>query len=128
MELIINFDELTAEQIIKKYEQVLHSRENQLFELSAEVGKVNQKLENLKEKFENESYRPVEFIQFLVKKICAHTSLENLDLNDEQNKGEYIDLICGVSFFLMRRPHKMTIAQFAHKHYLLRSFQGQPAD
>ena len=49
----INFDELTAEQIIKKYEQVLHSRENQLFELSAEVGKVNQKLENLRTRHEN---------------------------------------------------------------------------
>ena len=49
----INFDELTAEQIIKKYEQVLHSRENQLFELSAEVGKVNQKLENLRIRHQN---------------------------------------------------------------------------
>ena len=49
----INFDELTAEQIIKKYEQVLHSRENQLFELSSEVGKVNQKLETLRARHEN---------------------------------------------------------------------------
>ena len=40
----IKFDELTAEQIIKKYEEVLNSREKQLFELSSEVGKVTQKL------------------------------------------------------------------------------------
>ena len=45
----IKFDELTAEQIIKKYEEVLNSREKQVFELSAEAGKVNQKLENLRE-------------------------------------------------------------------------------
>ena len=34
----IKFDELTAEQIIKKYEEVLNSREKQVFELSAEAG------------------------------------------------------------------------------------------
>ena len=49
----INFDELTAEQIIKKYEEVLFSRENQVFELSSEVGQVNQKLETLKAKHQN---------------------------------------------------------------------------
>ena len=46
----IKFDELTAEQIIKKYEEVLNSREKQLFELSSEVGKVTQKLEILKDR------------------------------------------------------------------------------
>ena len=61
--------------------------------------------ENNKEEFESEFDRPVKFIQFLAKKICAHTSLENLDLNDEQNKGKYIDLICGVSAFLVAAEH-----------------------
>ena len=61
--------------------------------------------ENNKEEFENEFDCPVKFIQFLFKKICAGTSLENLDLNDEQNKGKYIDLICGVSTFLTGAEH-----------------------
>ena len=48
----IKFDELTAEQIIKKYEEVLNSREKQVYELSSEIGKVHQKLEGLREKYE----------------------------------------------------------------------------
>ena len=44
---------LTAEEIIKKYEKVLASRENQVSELSCEIGKVHQKLENLKNTHED---------------------------------------------------------------------------
>lgn len=47
-----NFNNLTAEEIIKKYEDVLESRENQLTELSDEMGKVGNKIQNLKTKFE----------------------------------------------------------------------------
>ena len=36
------FKGMTAEQIIKKYEDVLISREKQFFELSQEIGKVTQ--------------------------------------------------------------------------------------
>ena len=64
----IKFDELTAEQIIKKYEEVLNSREKQVFELSAEAGKVNQKLENLREKIETSKSRNNQLKTILQKK------------------------------------------------------------
>ena len=49
----INFDELTAEEIITKYEKFLSSRERQVFELSSAVGLITQKLETLKPKYED---------------------------------------------------------------------------
>ena len=64
----IKFDELTAEQIIKKYEEVLNSREKQLFELSSEVGKVTQKLENLREKYSNSKDKNTQLKNILQKK------------------------------------------------------------
>ena len=64
----IKFDELTAEQIIKKYETVLNSREKQVFELSAEVGKVNQKLLNLREKYESSKSKNTQLKTILQKK------------------------------------------------------------
>jgi len=64
----IKFDELTAEQIIKKYEEVLNSREKQVFELSAEAGKVNQKLENLREKIETSKSKNNQLKTILQKK------------------------------------------------------------
>ena len=39
-----NFLGMTSNQIVKKYEKVLESRENQLTELSSEVGNMNEKL------------------------------------------------------------------------------------
>ena len=64
----IKFDELTAEQIIKKYEEVLNSREKQVFELSAEAGKVNQKLENLRDKIETSKSKNTQLKAILQKK------------------------------------------------------------
>ena len=46
------FKGLTAEQIIKKYEDVLYSREKQFFELSQEIGKNTQKIQDLVQKKE----------------------------------------------------------------------------
>ena len=41
------FDNMTAEQVIKKYEEVLSSREKQIFELSSEIGQINQKIQKI---------------------------------------------------------------------------------
>ena len=50
------FEGLTAEQIIKKYEDVLFSREKQFFELSQEIGKLTQKVQNLVQRKEKSKY------------------------------------------------------------------------
>ena len=50
------FEGLTAEQIIKKYESVLFSREKQFFELSQEIGKLTQKVQNLVQRKEKSKY------------------------------------------------------------------------
>ena len=47
------FDNMTAEQAIKKYEEVLSSREKQIFELSSEIGQINQKIQKMRAKYEN---------------------------------------------------------------------------
>ena len=50
------FKNLTAEQIIKKYEDVLFSREKQFYELSNEIGKLTQKIQFLVQKKEKSKY------------------------------------------------------------------------
>ena len=50
------FKNLTAEQIIKKYEDVLFSREKQFYELSNEIGKLTQKIQYLVQKKEKSKY------------------------------------------------------------------------
>jgi len=62
------FHELTSEQIIKKYEEVLNSREKQLCELSLEMGKVQEKLENLKLKYQNANEKNTQLKNILQKK------------------------------------------------------------
>ena len=50
------FKGLTAEQIIKKYENVLYSREKQFFELSQEITKTTQKIQVLMKRKEKCKY------------------------------------------------------------------------
>ena len=50
------FKNWTAEQIIKKYEDVLFSREKQFYELSNEIGKLTQKIQFLVQKKEKSKY------------------------------------------------------------------------
>ena len=77
----INFDELTAEEIIKKYEQFLDSREKQVFELSSMVGQVNQKLENLKPKYEESKDKNAKLKIILQKKEeILKQELENKEI------------------------------------------------
>ncbi len=77
----IKFDELTADQIVKKYEEVLNSREKQVYELSAEVGKVNQKLENLREKLEDSKTKNAQLKIILEEKeVLLKQELDNKEL------------------------------------------------
>ena len=77
----IKFDELTAEQIVKKYEEVLNSREKQVYELSSEIGKVNQKLENLRERLENSKEKNGQLKTILAKKdILLKQELDNKEI------------------------------------------------
>ena len=77
----INFDELTAEEIIKKYEQFLDSREKQVFELSSMVGQVTQKLENLKPKYEDSKDKNAKLKIILQKKEeLLKQELENKEI------------------------------------------------
>ena len=77
----INFDELTAEEIIKKYEQFLDSREKQVFELSSMVGQVTQKLENLKPKYEDSKDKNTKLKIILQKKEeLLKQELENKEI------------------------------------------------
>ena len=50
------FKGLTPEQMIKKYEDVLFSRENQFYELSNEITKLTQTIQNLVEKKNKSKY------------------------------------------------------------------------
>ena len=59
---------LTAEEIIKKYEKVLASRENQVSELSCEIGKIHQKLDNLKNTYDNTIEKNKEYKTTLAEK------------------------------------------------------------
>ena len=77
----IKFDELTADQIVKKYEEVLNSREKQVYELSAEVGKVNQKLENLREKLEDSKTKNAQLKIILEEKeVLLKQELDNKEI------------------------------------------------
>ena len=77
----VNFDELTAEEIIKKYEQFLDSREKQVFELSSMVGQVTQKLESLKPKYEDSKDKNAKLKIILQKKEeLLKQELENKEI------------------------------------------------
>ena len=62
----------------------------------------------------NELDRPVKFIKFLLKQLCKYTSLQNLDLDEENNKKKYIDVICGISNSLSvaQHPNQVLVEQW----------------
>ena len=62
------FDNMTAEQVIKKYEEVLSSREKQIFELSSEIGQINQKIQKMRAKYENSKQQSTKLKNILIKK------------------------------------------------------------
>lgn len=97
------FKGLTAEQIIKKYEDVLYSREKQFFELSQEIGKNTQKIQDLVQKKEKSKHNNSILKDILVKneqllkqelsnKEISFMKLSDLEqkYDDLQNKIDYI--------------------------------------
>ena len=97
------FKGLTAEQIIKKYEDVLYSREKQFFELSQEIGKNTQKIQDLVQKKEKCKHNNSILKEILAKneqllkqelsnKEISFMKLSDLEqkYDDLQNKIDYI--------------------------------------
>ena len=97
------FKGLTAEQIIKKYEDALYSREKQFFELSQEIGKNTQKIQDLVQKKEKSKHNNSILKDILAKneqllkqelsnKEISFMKLSDLEqkYDDLQNKIDYI--------------------------------------
>ena len=75
------FENMTAEQVIKKYEEVLTSREKQIFELSGEIGQINKKLQKMKAKFERNKEKNMKLNNILQKKeALLKQELDNKEL------------------------------------------------
>ena len=75
------FENMTAEQVIKKYEEVLSSRERQIFELSSEIGQINKKMQKMKAKYENSKEKNIKLKNILQKKeVLLKQELDNKEL------------------------------------------------
>ena len=75
------FENMTAEQVIKKYEEVLTSRERQIYELSSEIGQINKKLQKLRAKNEVNKEKNVKLKNILQKKeTILKQELDNKEL------------------------------------------------
>ena len=75
------FENMTAEQVIKKYEEVLSSRERQIFELSSEIGQINKKMQKMKAKCENSKEKNIKLKNILQKKeVLLKQELDNKEL------------------------------------------------
>ena len=75
------FENMTAEQVIKKYEEVLNSREKQIYELSAEIGQINKKMKKMKAKLENSKEKNIKLKNILQKKeVLLKQELDNKEL------------------------------------------------
>ena len=77
----VKFENMTAEQVIKKYEEVLNSREKQIFELSSEIGQNNKILQKMKAKYENSKEKNTKLKNLLEKKeVLLKQELDNKEL------------------------------------------------
>ena len=75
------FENMTAEQVIKKYEEVLYSRERQIFELSSEIGQINKKIQKMKAKCDNNKEKNIKLKNILQKKeVLLKQELDNKEL------------------------------------------------
>ena len=75
------FENMTAEQVIKKYEEVLNSREKQIFELSSEIGQNNKILQKMKAKYGNSKEKNTKLKNILEKKeVLLKQELDNKEL------------------------------------------------
>ena len=75
------FENMTAEQVIKKYEEVLTSRERQIYELSSEIGQINKKLQKMRAKNEINKEKNIKLKNILQKKeSILKQELDNKEL------------------------------------------------
>ena len=75
------FENMTAEQVIKKYEEVLTSRERQIYELSSEIGQINKKLQKMRAKNEINKEKNIKLKNILKKKeSILKQELDNKEL------------------------------------------------
>ena len=75
------FENMTAEQVIKKYEEVLNSRERQIYELSAEIGQITKKTQKMKAKYENCKEQNTKLKNIFQKKeVLLKQELDNKEL------------------------------------------------
>ena len=92
----INLNGLTSEQIIKKYESVLFSREKQFYELSNEITKLTQTIQNLvekknKSKYNNDKLKEIlENNEKILKQELSNKEIGFMKLTDLEHK--YDDL------------------------------------
>ena len=90
------FKGLTSEEIIKKYEEVLFSREKQFYELSNEITKLTQTIQNLvekknKSKYNNDKLKEVlENDEKILKQELSNKEIVFMKLTDLEHK--YDDL------------------------------------
>lgn len=75
-----NFDNNSKEDIILKYEEVLYSRENQVTELSMELGKVQEKLLKSEER--------IEYLENQLERLNNLISKKDFYLNEELKNKE----------------------------------------
>ena len=75
------FENMTAEQVIKKYEEVLTSRERQIYELSSEIGQINKKLQKMRAKNDINKEKNIKLKNILQKKeSILKQELDNKEL------------------------------------------------
>ena len=92
----INLKGLTSEQIIKKYESVLFSREKQFYELSNEITKLTQTIQKLvekknKSKYNNDKLKEIlENNEKILKQELSNKEIGFMKLTDLEHK--YDDL------------------------------------
>ena len=92
----INLNGLTSEQIIKKYESVLFSREKQFYELSNEITKLTQTIQKLvekknKSKYNNDKLKEIlENNEKILKQELSNKEIGFMKLTDLEHK--YDDL------------------------------------
>ena len=101
------FKGLTSEQIIRKYEDVLNSREKQFYDLSKERGKLSQRIQLLEEKREkskknNDKLKEVlSKYDLILKQELRNKELEFMKLTNLENK--YDDLQNKIDYIINKQ-------------------------
>ena len=101
------FKGLTSEEIIKKYEEVLYSREKQIKYMTKEIGKVNKTKKTLTEKYEKSKYNndllkeTLSKDESILKQELRNKEFLFMKLNNLENK--YDDLQNKIDYIIKRQ-------------------------